>query len=98
MRRTELNSDKFHGANFPKLAIVGIFLAVCCPTGSMAQQQGQRTFSSQEEASSALVSALQNNDEKAMLDIFGPDGKQVVSSGDETEDAETRANFVQRYQ
>jgi hypothetical protein len=64
----------------------------------MAQQQGQRTFSSPEAASSALVNALQNNDEKAMLDIFGPDGKQIASSGDETEDAETRANFVQRFQ
>ena len=38
------------------------------------------------------------NDEKAMLDILGPDGKQIVSSGDETEDADSRANFVQRYQ
>jgi hypothetical protein len=33
-----------------------------------------------------------------MLDILGPDGKQIVSSGDATEDAENRANFVQRYQ
>ncbi len=98
MRRTELNSGKFHWANFPKLLIVGIFFALCWPRGSMAQQQGQRTFSSPEAASSALVNALQNNDEKAMLDIFGPDGKQIASSGDETEDAETRANFVQRFQ
>jgi hypothetical protein len=33
-----------------------------------------------------------------MLDVLGPDGKQIVSSGDETEDAQNRANFVQRYQ
>jgi len=33
-----------------------------------------------------------------MLDILGPDGKQIVSSGDETEDAESRANFVRRYE
>jgi hypothetical protein len=33
-----------------------------------------------------------------MLDILGPDGKQIVSSGDDTEDAKSRANFVQRYQ
>ena len=33
-----------------------------------------------------------------MLDILGPDGKQIVSSGDETEDANSRANFVKRYQ
>jgi hypothetical protein len=64
----------------------------------MAQQPGQRTFSSPEEASNAFVTAMQGNDENAMLDILGAGGRQIVSSGDETEDAQTRANFVARYQ
>ena len=98
MRRTKVNFDKFHWANLPKLAVVAIFLTVCFPARSTAQQPGQKTFSSAEEASNALVTAAQNNDEKAMLDILGPDGKRIVSSGDETEDANSRANFVQRYQ
>ena len=98
MRRTKVNFDKFHWANFAKLAVVAIFLAVCFPTRSTAQQAGQKTFSSAEEASNALVTAARSNDEKAMLDILGPDGKRIVSSGDETEDANSRANFVQRYQ
>jgi hypothetical protein len=33
-----------------------------------------------------------------MLDILGADGKQIVSSGDDAEDAESRATFVERYQ
>src|SRR5208283_2717098 len=98
MRRTKLNFDKFHCANLPKLAVVALLLTVCFPTRSMAQPPGQKTFSSAEEASSALVTAAQNNDEKAMLEILGPGGKQIVSSGDDAEDAESRANFVQRYQ
>jgi hypothetical protein len=98
MRRTKLNLDKFHGANLPKLAVVALLLAVCFSTHSMAQQAGQKTFSSAEEASNALVTAAQNSDEKAMLDILGPDGKRIVSSGDDAEDAESRANFVKRYQ
>jgi len=98
MRRTTLNFDKFRGANLPALAAVAVLLMVCFPTRSMAQQAGQKTFSSPEDASNALVTAAQSNDEKAMLDILGPDGKQIVSSGDETEDAHSRANFVQRYQ
>ena len=98
MRRTKLNFDKFHWANLPKLAAVAILLTWCLPTRSMAQQQGQRTFSSPEDASNALVTAAQSNDEKATLDILGPDGKQIVSSGDEIEDAHNRANFVQKYQ
>jgi len=102
MRRTKLDFDKFHGANLPqanlaKLAAVVILLTVCFSSPSVAQQPGQKTFSSAEGASNALVTAARSNDEKAMLDILGADGKQIVSSGDETEDAESRANFVERY-
>jgi hypothetical protein len=98
MRRTKLNFDKFYWANLPKLAAVAILLTWCLSIRSMAQQQGQKTFSSPEDASNALVTAAQSNDEKATLDILGPDGKQIVSSGDEIEDANNRANFLQRYQ
>jgi len=98
MQRAKLNFDKFHWAKLSKLAAVAALLTACFATRSMAQQQGQKTFASAEEASQALVAAAQNNDEKAMLEILGPDGKQIVSSGDETEDAESRANFAQRYQ
>jgi Protein of unknown function (DUF2950) len=98
MRRTKLTFDKFDWANLPKLAAVAILLTACFPARSSAQQQGQKTFSSPEAASKALVAAAQGNDEKAMLDILGPEGKRIVSSGDDTEDAGNRANFVQRYQ
>ncbi len=98
MRRTNLNFGKFHWGNLSKLAAVAILLTGCFPTRSMGQQQGQKTFSSAEEASNALVTAARSNDEKALLEILGPDGKQIVSSGDDTEDAQSRANFVQKYQ
>jgi len=97
MRRTSLNLDKHHWVNLPKLAAVAILLSGCFPIRSMAQQPGQKTFSSPEDASHALVTAAQGNDEKTMLDILGPDGKQIVSSGDETEDTNNRANFVEKY-
>jgi hypothetical protein len=98
MRRTKLKFDKFHWANLPKLAAVAMLLIGCLPTRSMAQQPDRKIFSSPEDASNAFVTAVQSNDEKAVLDILGPEGKQIVSSGDETEDAHSRANFVQRYQ
>jgi len=98
MRRTKLNFDKIQWANLSRLAAVAIVLTACFPARSMAQQAGQKTFSSPGDAGNALVTAAQNNDEKAMLDILGPDGKQLVSSGDDAEDAESRASFVQRYQ
>jgi hypothetical protein len=98
MPRTKLNFHKFHWAPLTKLVALAIFLTVCFPTRSHAQQQGQRTFTSPEDAVTALVTALQGSGEQAMLDVLGPDGKQIVSSGDEVEDKENRANFVQRYQ
>src|SRR5260370_5395383 len=98
MRRTRMNFDKFDWNNLLEMAGVGMLLAGGFTVRSIGQQQGQKTFSSPENAINALVTAAQNNDEEAMLDVLGPDGKQIVLSGDETEDAQNRANFVQRYQ
>ncbi len=97
MRRAKLNFDKFHLAGLSKLAAVAVLLAGCFTTASVAQQPGQKTFSSAEEASRALVAAAQSNSENAMLDILGRDGKRIVSSGDEAEDAHSRAHFVEKY-
>jgi len=98
MQRTKLNVEKLLQGNLSKLVAVALLSAGCFASHSMAQQQGQKTFSSPEEASNALVMAIQKNDEKATLDILGPEGKKIVSSGDEAQDAEMRANFVQKYQ
>jgi len=97
MRRVNVNSGKSPWVSLAKSAVAAVFLTACLSMTSMAQQLGQKTFSSAEDASTALVTAAQNNDEKAMLDILGPDGKQIVSSGDDAEDANGRANFVQKF-
>jgi len=81
-----------------KLGAAALLLSGCFAAESMAQQRGQKTFASAEAASQALVTAAQNNDEKAMLEILGSEGKEIVSSGDATEDAENRANFARRYE
>jgi Protein of unknown function (DUF2950) len=98
MRRTRVDFGKFDWARFSKLAAGAILLIGFSAARVAAQQPGQRKFSSPEDASKALASAAQSNDEKAMLDILGPDGKEIVSSGDATEDAHTRANFAEKYQ
>jgi hypothetical protein len=98
MRQTKLNYGNFRWISLPGLVALAILFAACFPISSPAQQQGQKTFSSPEEASAALVLAMKANDEKALLDILGPDAKQIVSSGDDIEDARNRANFVEKYQ
>lgn len=97
MRRAELNFGKFHGINLPVLVVGTILLASSFTARSLAQQLGQKTFSSPEAASDALLAATQSNDEKALLEILGPDGKQIVSSGDDAEDALNRTNFVEKF-
>jgi hypothetical protein len=79
------------------LAILGAGMA-CYPAPAAAQQPGQRTFPTAPEAAKALVAALQANDEAALLSILGPEGKEIISSGDPVEDKSNRAEFVQKYQ
>ena len=98
MRRPKPNFENLELADLLKIAALAMLLSACFPAGSFAQHRGQKTFSSPEEANNAFVAAAQNNDEKALLEILGPEGREIVSSGDATEDAEGRARFVSKYQ
>ena len=93
-----MRQTKFRELYSVRLASAAILVAACVPQGSVAQQPGQKTFSSPQDASKALVAAAESNDEKAMLEILGPDGQEVISSGDKAEDAQNRADFIRRYQ
>jgi hypothetical protein len=88
----------FHWIDLSNVAAVTCLLLMCLSDHSRAQQPGQKTFPSAEDAAKAFVMAAQNNDEKAMIEILGKDGKQIVSSGDDAEDRKNRANFVKRYE
>ncbi len=73
------------------------------PQNSMARKTTSRpvalqTFPSAADATKALITALQNDDQQALLKLFGPDAKDVISSGDATEDKNDREQFVQKYQ
>jgi hypothetical protein len=98
MRRTKPNFWKFDWADLLKMAALAMLLLACFSDGSAAQEKSQKTFSSPEDASQALVAAAQNNDEKTMLEILGPDAQDIVSSGDPTQDAENHTNFARKYQ
>jgi hypothetical protein len=98
MRRTKPNFPKFDWADLLKMTALAALLLACFSAGSAAQEKGQKTFSSPEEASQALVAAALNNDEKMMLEILGPHAQDIVSSGDPTQDAENHTNFARKYQ
>jgi Protein of unknown function (DUF2950) len=98
MRRTKLNLRNSLGANFRTLAILAFALLACLPAGAQAQQKGQKTFGSAQEAADALVTAAKSSNEGALLAILGSDGKEIISSGDAAEDEANRANFAKKYE
>jgi len=80
---------------------VSVLLALtlgCSSAPLFAQEAGQRTFSSAEDASRALFDAMQAADDRAPLSVLGPAGKDVLLSGDRDEDLDARVGFVVKYQ
>lgn len=96
MFNVRFRSQKFDFRMVGKTIVVGLLALAVAPCAP-AQQPGQKTFSSALDATEALVSALQADDESALLKILGPDAKDIISSGDRTEDRTNHEQFVEKY-
>jgi hypothetical protein len=60
-----------------------------------APPAGVKTFDTPQQAADALVQAAASADPAAVIALFGPDGKDIVTSGDSVEDKNRAAKFVQ---
>ncbi len=56
-----------------------------------------KVFASPDDAGNALLAAAKSGDQNAVLTIFGPDAKEIVYSGDATQDKNARDAFVAAY-
>jgi len=65
--------------------------------GWSASAYCQETFKTPEEAVNALVAAAKSQDRKDVLEILGPDGQAIVSSGDPVADSNAREKFISAY-
>jgi Protein of unknown function (DUF2950) len=74
----------------PALACV---IALIFASAALAQE----TFKTPEAAAAALLAAAKSGDHKAALKVFGPDGEQIISSGDPVNDTNQRNKFVDAY-
>jgi Protein of unknown function (DUF2950) len=54
----------------------------------------QKSFGSPQEAAEALIQAAERYDVPALMGLFGPDGADLVSSGDPVQDKNRAENFV----
>ena len=74
--------------------LASIVLAGACYALRAAPPAAQRTFATPQEAAHALADAAEANDTAALLKILGPEGKDIVSSGDASEDKSGRSQFA----
>lgn len=96
----------------PKLSVVVVLLsallgacakseapapAAAAATAADTVQGPHTAFATPEEATEALVSAVRNNDSKALGELFGPGMLEHLSSGDPVQDARERTNFLTAY-
>jgi hypothetical protein len=64
------------------------------PSPSSAGSSGRRLFSSPQQAADVLVTAAENFDVAALSEIFGPEGEDVVFSGEFSQDRKRAADFA----
>jgi len=98
MQQNELSLGGMIRSNIWRATAMAVLLAGAFPVLAIAQQAGQKTFPTAQAAAKALADAAKNNDQSAMLEVLGPGGKEIISSGDDVEDTQNRATFAMRYQ
>ncbi len=74
------------------LALI-IFFAAC----SKPEKPTFRVFASADDSGNALLEAAKSGDQNALLAIFGPDSKDLISSGDPVQDKAAVDRFVGAY-
>jgi hypothetical protein len=71
-----------------------VIIIAACSTFASAQDIKQKMFKSPQQAFKAVVEAARANDTTELMAIFGPEGKEIISSGDAVADERARGRFV----
>jgi hypothetical protein len=78
--------------------LVIIFAATLISFGSYQRADAQqKTFKSPEDSVKSLIEAVRAHDTKEVLAIFGPEGKEIISTGDKVQDRATGERFIKAY-
>lgn len=91
MRRPnkERTQSRLRPALLPRIA-----MALTITLLHAAPQADQQTFATPREAAQATIDAAERNDTASLLKLFGGSGKDIVESGDSTDDKASRAEFA----
>ncbi len=82
-----------HHGSFSSLAVA---VAILCL--AVSPSKAQQVFHSPDEAAAALASAVKSGVKQDMLKVFGPDGEDIIASGDQVSDAGYREKFTTAYE
>jgi hypothetical protein len=93
-----LNQKKHSMYLFGFAIIAGVMMLAGFYQSTFAVDANQKSFKSPEEAVKALNKAVRGNDTKELLAIFGPSGKELISSGDKVADETGRERFIKAYE
>ena len=75
--------------------LLGSLAAAICLFRAASVAFAQQDYKTPQDAVDALVAAARSGDQKALLVVLGPDGDDIVSSGDKVADETTRKHFVE---
>jgi hypothetical protein len=86
---------KSHGLRIMALAVFSLVFA--STGGAFGAAAPGKVFPSPEEAVKAMMTAVNANDQKTILEIFGPEAKAIINSGDPVADKQAKERFVKAY-
>src|SRR4029453_18615560 len=90
--------------NLPMRSRIRMFLGVsaamalaslCALALNAAEPAPARVFDTPQQAADALVAAAESGDPATLLALFGPDGKDLITSGDKVDDAAKLSKFAE---
>jgi Protein of unknown function (DUF2950) len=89
---TYLSSPMLHAQQASANEVPAASTATAAPTS--ASTSAVKTFDTPQQAADALVNAAEQWDETALAQIFGPDGDDIVFTGDTVQDRQRATDFA----
>jgi hypothetical protein len=84
--------------NNPRMSGMMIaMLLIGVASGTRAEEAAVKTFPTYRAASEAFIAAVRANDDEAMKQILGAQERELLRSGDDSEDEKARLAFLKRY-
>jgi hypothetical protein len=96
LKKKSAKRGRFSPIGYP-IVILSVAIIIASYQSSAAGDLKQKTFHSPDEAVTAMIDSIRTKEKGVLLAIFGPSGKEIISSGDEVVDREMGERFVKAY-